>query len=86
MNVTMKKVLFVDPCGNKKQFEDFFVQNRLIRFVQIPSRIDLRKAMTQITDQSKPLRKDQPQISRARQKILEKRKTNLTQEKLLRFF
>lgn len=70
MNVTMKKVLFVDPCGNKRKFEEFFVQNRLIRFVQIPSVIDLRQAVSQVGTQAKVAK---PEVSRARQKILKNR-------------
>ena len=72
MNVNMKKVLFVDPCGNKRKFDEFFVQNRLIRFVQIPSVIDLRQAVNQVATQTKAV-KQQPEISRARQKILKNR-------------
>ena len=72
MNVTMKKVLFVDPCGNKRKFEEFFVQNRLIRIVQIPSVIDLRQALQVAGTQAKAS-KLQPEISRARQKILKNR-------------
>lgn len=69
MNVTMKKVTFVDPLGNKKDFDDFFVQNRLIRIVQIPSKIDIKAAL--MTSRTKNLQN--PQISRARQKILKVR-------------
>lgn len=70
MNVTMKKVTFVDPLGNKKDFDDFFVQNRLIRIVQIPSKIDIKAALM-TSQKSKNLQN--PQISRARQKILKVR-------------
>ena len=70
MNVTMKKVTFVDPLGNKKDFDDFFVQNRLIRIVQIPSKIDIKAALM-TSQKSKNLQN--PKISRARQKILKVR-------------
>jgi len=32
MNVTLEKAEFTDPCGNRRNFDQFFVQQRLIRF------------------------------------------------------
>lgn len=72
MNVTMKKVTFVDPLGNRKKFDEFFVQNRLIRIVQIPSVIDIKAAMTRVESKKKTTQQT-PHISRARQKILKVR-------------
>lgn len=45
MNVTMKEVDYFDPMRRKKRFDCFFVQNRLIRWVQIPTEIDMKKAL-----------------------------------------
>ena len=45
MNVTMREVIFVDPTGRQKKFDHFFVPCRLIRYVQIPTEIDIRKAI-----------------------------------------
>ncbi len=45
MNVVMREVKFVDPVGRKRQFEDFFVASRLIRFVQIPTHIDIKQGL-----------------------------------------
>ena len=50
MNVTMREVVFVDGSHNKTRFESFFVQNRLIRFVQVPTEIDIKSAMKRMFD------------------------------------
>ena len=34
MNITLEDVLFTDALGNKTKFDSFFVQNRLIRWVE----------------------------------------------------
>ena len=31
-NVTLEKAKFTDPCGNRRNFDQFFVQQRLIRW------------------------------------------------------
>ena len=45
MNVTMKDVVFENPIGSKRKFEVFFVPSRLIRYVQIPPGIDIKKGL-----------------------------------------
>jgi hypothetical protein len=45
MNVTMREVQFVDPTGREKKFDHFFVPCRLIRYVQIPTEVDIRGAI-----------------------------------------
>lgn len=42
MNVTLKDARLVDASRRRGNFSHFFVQNRLVRFVQIPTEIDLR--------------------------------------------
>ena len=73
MNVTLSKVLFCDPCGNRRMFfDEFFLQNRLIRFVQIPKSIDMKTALAKAL--APPKRgKLTPKVSRARESILKKR-------------
>ena len=72
MNVTLSKVLFCDPCGNRRKFDEFFLQNRLIRYVQIPKTIDMKSAL--INALAPPKRgKHTPKVSRARESILKKR-------------
>merc|ERR1719507_834420 len=44
MNITMVDVTFTDPRGARLHFETFFVQNRLIRYIQVPQSVDLRNA------------------------------------------
>jgi len=50
MNITMEDVLFTDAHGNKAKFDSFFVQNRLIRFVQIPKHLDIKKELKTYTE------------------------------------
>ena len=71
MNVTLENSVFCDPCGNRRKFDNFFVQNRLIRFVQIPRTIDLRAALVRTF--APVQQRKQPQISGARKNILRKR-------------
>ena len=75
MNVSMKQVLFVDPMGNRKKFDDFFIQSRLIRVVQIPSAIDMKAAINGVesTRKKNTTNQQDSNISRARQKILKAR-------------
>lgn len=45
MNVTLRDVEFVDAAKNRKKFSHFFVPCRLIRYVQIPTEIDIKEAI-----------------------------------------
>jgi hypothetical protein len=72
MNVSMREVVFVDASGKKRQFDHFFVAARLIRYVQIPTVIDIRKTMLQTVGPSQ--KPDRSGVTRARQNILDKRK------------
>lgn len=76
MNVTMKKVIFTDPCGRKRSFDDFFVHSRLIRFVQIPSYIDLSTGLEDQVFKKKKAQKGRGNapISKQRQSILAKKR------------
>lgn len=42
MNTTLRDVEFCDPMGFRRHFDVFFVPKRLIRYVQIPSGIDIK--------------------------------------------
>lgn len=46
MNITMKDVHFTDPYGNKNFFEQFFVNGKNIRYVQIPERMNILQVMS----------------------------------------
>lgn len=48
MNVVMKEVEFYDAMRNRSKLDSFFVQNRLIRFVQIPTEIDIKSSMQEL--------------------------------------
>ena len=48
MNVTLENVVFQDPGGVKQKFEVFFAPNRLIRYVQIPPQIDIKKELEKL--------------------------------------
>ncbi|XP_022194609.1 U7 snRNA-associated Sm-like protein LSm10 [Nilaparvata lugens] len=41
MNLTMSKVIFTDQCGRCLEFDTFFVQNRIIRYVHIPVKLNV---------------------------------------------
>lgn len=71
MNVTLEKVRFTDPSGHRRKFDFFFVQKRLIRGVQIPSRIDLRQALKLAVQ---PKFRPKIELSKNRQHILKKRR------------
>ena len=45
MNVTMREAKFVDATGRLKKFDHFFVPCRLIRYVQIPTEVDIQAAI-----------------------------------------
>ena len=50
MNVTLEEARYYDPRRNSQKFDSFFVQNRLIRFVQIPQNIDIKEGLRQRFD------------------------------------
>merc|ERR1712240_452938 len=50
MNITMEDVTFTDSLGSKRKYESFFVKSRLIRYVQIPSSVDIKQALHSFTD------------------------------------
>ena len=79
-NVTLKNARFTDPCGNRKRFDDFFVQQRLIRGVQIPTTIDIREAMKKSVEP--PKKRGGIELSKNRQHILKKRNEQRLQDKL----
>ncbi|XP_077977762.1 U7 snRNA-associated Sm-like protein LSm10 [Glandiceps talaboti] len=41
MNIYMSDVEFVDPKGSISKFADFFVQGKMVRFVQIPDDVNI---------------------------------------------
>ena len=45
MNMTISEAEFCDPAGFHRQFQIFFVPKRLIRYVQIPTEINMKDAM-----------------------------------------
>ena len=45
MNVSLKDAIFCDQVGKRHKFASFFVPSRLIRYVQIPTEIDIRTAI-----------------------------------------
>ena len=71
MNITLEKATFTDPSGQRRTFDQFFVQERLVRYVQIPSQIDIRQALIQAS--AGPRKNSQIQLSKERQSILRKR-------------
>jgi len=80
MNVLMADVTLTDPSGRTLKFSSFFVQSRLIRYIQIPPSMDIRTAIQQTVDQTAPGRgrgrgrgRNEFQISKHRQKILAKK-------------
>jgi len=80
-NISMEKVKFTDPSGNRRTFDSFFVQSRLIRFVQIPSRLDLRKLLQKAAHSNSRV-ESSTMISKSRQNILKKREERDRQDRL----
>ena len=79
-NVTLEKAEFTDPCGNRRNFDQFFVQQRLIRCVQIPTMLDIREALKKSV---LPKRKqDQIELSKNRKHILKKRNEQRLQDQM----
>jgi len=75
MNVSLEQVEMIDASGAQLNFENFFVQNRLIRYVQIPSSIDIQKALEQQTSMSAGVGRGRGrcEISKQRLSILAKK-------------
>ena len=80
-NVTLEMVKFTDPCGNRKKFDQFFVQQRLIRCVQIPTTIDIREALKKSVLPKKK-RGEHIGLSKNRQHILKKRNERRLEDNL----
>ena len=48
MNTTLREAEFCDPLGQRRRFDIFFVPKRLIRYVQIPTEIDIKKSLEKL--------------------------------------
>jgi hypothetical protein len=48
MNTTLQEAEFCDPMGHRRKFDVFFVPKRLIRYVQIPTEIDVKTALEKL--------------------------------------
>jgi len=75
MNITMEDVTFTDPRGTRLHFESFFVQNRLIRYIQVPQSVDLRNAFESVQSQQggRGRGRGRGEVSKHRAKILDAR-------------
>jgi len=75
MNFSMEEVEMIDPAGNKLKFSSFFVQNRLVRYVQIPESIDIGASLKEQTEilTGRGRGRGRGEISKQRQKILAKK-------------
>merc|ERR1712059_125769 len=75
MNITMEDVTFTNALGGKSKFDSFFVQSRLIRYVQIPQAIDIKATLTSSMEGlgRGRGRGRSGEVSRGRQKILGER-------------
>jgi len=77
MNITMEDVTFTDPRGARLHFESFFVQNRLIRYVQVPQSVDLKNAFESAQPQpggrGRGRGRGRGEVSKHRAKILDAR-------------
>ena len=76
MNVTMAEVTFTDALGNKSKFDSFFAQSRLIRYVQIPSNVDIKQALHSFTEgmgRGRGRGRGRGEVSRGRMKIMSER-------------
>lgn len=70
MNMSFEQATFTDPRGQSRTFDQFFVQERLVRYVQIPTQIDIRQALAETAE---PRKRSQIQLSKERQNILRQR-------------
>ena len=48
MNTTLREAEFCDPAGVRRKFDVFFVPKRLIRYVQIPTEIDIKASLEKL--------------------------------------
>ena len=55
MNTTLREAEFCDPAGVRRKFEVFFVPKRLIRYVQIPTEIDIKSSLEKLFSKYKKL-------------------------------
>jgi len=71
----LENARLIDPSGNQQKFDNFFVQNRLIRYVQLPESLDVGEFLNKQTSMLQPGRgRGRGRgISRQRQQILDKR-------------
>ncbi|XP_078619197.1 U7 snRNA-associated Sm-like protein LSm10 [Branchiostoma floridae x Branchiostoma japonicum] len=67
MNTTMKYCTYTDHRGKTMQFDDFYVQGRNIRFVQIPDAVNMMEA---IEYQLGSIERRQTQHSQERKKMM----------------
>merc|ERR1719323_928556 len=75
MNIIMEDVTFIDPRGTRLHFDSFFVQNRLVRYIQVPQSVDLRNAFESAQSQQggRGRGRGRGKVSRHRAKILDAR-------------
>lgn len=76
MNISMSDAVFTDARGNKQKFPHFFVQSRLIRYVQIPPDVDMMKTLSEQVSMGERGRGGPGRgrgVSRHRQKIMDER-------------
>lgn len=76
MNITMEDVLFTDALGQKSKFDSFFVQNRLVRYVQIPKHISIQQSLEEACQppgRGRGRGRGRGEVSRGRMKILGER-------------
>merc|ERR1719192_453191 len=73
MNITMEDVTFTDPRGSRLHFDSFIVQNRLIRYIQIPQSIDLKDVLQSTQSEQGGRGRGRGEISKHRAKILDAR-------------
>jgi len=70
----MEDVLFTDALGQKSKFDSFFVQNRLVRYVQIPKHISIQESLESATQPlGRGRGRGRGEVSRHRMKILGER-------------
>ena len=71
MNVTLEDVIFTTPSGMKQKFSMFFAPNRLIRYVQIPPEIDIKKGLARLLDKKSASKNDKEfGLSKGRKHIM----------------
>jgi len=75
MNISMEDVLFTDALGQKSKFDSFFVQNRLVRYVQIPKHVNIQQSLEEVCKPQggRGRGRGRGEVSRGRMKILGER-------------